>query len=132
MIERLQSEPPVQQEGLYASLCPQSMMTSEGDDSRTYASIDKSTREAKDVEYEIPVPTQRIQQKPFVQREGVYTTLCPEPMMAPEGEDSRTCKSTVEDSDIEYVIGMPNPEYVNQIPDPKYMNQITSLEYVNA
>ena len=23
----------------------------------------------------------RIQQKPFVQREGVYTTLCPEPMM---------------------------------------------------
>ena len=33
--------------------------TSEGDDSRTYASIDKSTREAKDVEYEIPVPTQR-------------------------------------------------------------------------
>ena len=26
MIERLQSEPPVQQEGLYASLCPQSMM----------------------------------------------------------------------------------------------------------
>ena len=33
--------------------------TSEGDDSRTYASIDKSTRQAKDVEYEIPVPTQR-------------------------------------------------------------------------
>ena len=33
--------------------------TSEGDDSRTYASIDKSTREAKDVDYEIPVPTQR-------------------------------------------------------------------------
>ena len=33
--------------------------TSEGDDSRTYASIDKSTREAKDIEYEIPVPTQR-------------------------------------------------------------------------
>ena len=33
--------------------------TSEGDDSRTYASIDKSTREVKDVEYEIPVPTQR-------------------------------------------------------------------------
>ena len=33
--------------------------TSEGDDSRTYASIDISTREAKDVEYEIPVPTQR-------------------------------------------------------------------------
>ena len=33
--------------------------TSEGDDSRTYASIDKSSREAKDVEYEIPVPTQR-------------------------------------------------------------------------
>ena len=33
--------------------------TSEGDDSRTYASIDKSTREAKDVEYEIPAPTQR-------------------------------------------------------------------------
>ena len=33
--------------------------TSEGDDSRTYASIDKSTREAKDVEYEIPLPTQR-------------------------------------------------------------------------
>ena len=26
MIERLQSEPPVQQEGLYASVCPQSMM----------------------------------------------------------------------------------------------------------
>ena len=33
--------------------------TSEGDDSRTYASIDISTRETKDVEYEIPVPTQR-------------------------------------------------------------------------
>ena len=33
--------------------------TSEGDDSRTYASIDKSTREAKEVEYKIPVPTQR-------------------------------------------------------------------------
>ena len=33
--------------------------TSEGDDSRTYASIDKSRRQAKDVEYEIPVPTQR-------------------------------------------------------------------------
>ena len=33
--------------------------TSEGDDSRTYVSIDKSTREAKEVEYEIPVPTQR-------------------------------------------------------------------------
>ena len=33
--------------------------TSEGDDSRTYASIDKSSREVKDVEYEIPVPTQR-------------------------------------------------------------------------
>ena len=33
--------------------------TSEGDDSRMYASIDKSTREAKDLEYEIPIPTQR-------------------------------------------------------------------------
>ena len=53
-------------------------------------------------------------------------------LQAPEGEDSRTCKSTVDDSDIEYVNQMPNPEYVNQIPNPKYVNQITSLEYVNA
>ena len=53
-------------------------------------------------------------------------------LQAPEGEDSRTCKSTVEDSDIEYVNQMPNPECVNQIPNPKYVNQIASLEYVNA
>lgn len=38
--------------------------------------------------------------------------------MAPEGEDSRTYKSTVEDSDIKYVNQIPNPEYVNQIPTP--------------
>ena len=63
---------------------------------------------------------------------SVFSHIKLDILQAPEGEDSRTCKSTVEDSDIEYVIGMPNPEYVNQIPDPKYMNQITSLEYVNA
>ena len=53
-------------------------------------------------------------------------------LQALEGEDSRTCKSTVEDSDIDYVNQMPNPECVNQIPNPKYVNQIASLEYVNA
>ena len=31
----------------------------EGNDSRTYVSIEKSTKEAKDIEYEIPIPTQR-------------------------------------------------------------------------
>ena len=34
------------------------------------------------------------------------------------GEDSRTYKSTVEDSDIKYGNQIPNPEYVNQIPTP--------------
>ena len=30
--------------------------THEGNGSRTYASLDESTREAKDIEYEIPIP----------------------------------------------------------------------------
>ena len=45
-------------------------------------------------------------------------------LQASEGEDSRTYKSTVEDSDIIYVNQIPNPEYVNQIPNPEYVNQI--------
>ena len=53
-------------------------------------------------------------------------------LQASEGEDSQTCKSTVEDSDIKYVNQIPNPEYVNQIPNPEYVNQIPTLEYVNA
>ena len=63
---------------------------------------------------------------------SVFSHIKLDILQAPEGEDSRTFKSTVEDSDIEYVNQMPNPEYVNQIPNPKYVNQITSLEYVNA
>ena len=39
------------------------LQTPEGNDSRTYTSIDKSTREAKDIEYEIPIPTQRYVNK---------------------------------------------------------------------
>ena len=63
---------------------------------------------------------------------SVFSHIKLDILQAPEGEDSRTCKSTVEDSDIEYVNQMPNPEYVNQIPNPKYVNQVTSHEYVNA
>ena len=63
---------------------------------------------------------------------SVFSHIKLDILQAPEGEDSRTCKSTVEDSDIEYMNQMPNPEYVNQIPNLKYVNQITSLEYVNA
>ena len=63
---------------------------------------------------------------------SVFSHIKLDILQAPEGEDSRTCKPTVEDSDIEYVNQMPNPEYVNQIPNPKYVNQITSHEYVNA
>ena len=63
---------------------------------------------------------------------SVFSHIKLDILQAPEGEDSRTCKSTVEDTDIEYVNQMPNPEYVNQIPNLKYVNQITSLEYVNA
>ena len=54
---------------------------------------------------------------------SVFSHIKLDILQAPEGEDSQTCKSTVEDSDI---------EYVNQIPDPKYGNQIASLEYVKA
>ena len=54
---------------------------------------------------------------------SVFSHIKLDILQAPEGEDSRTCKSTVEDSDI---------KYVNQIPNPNYVNQITSLEYVNA
>ena len=88
--EKLQTEPFVQQEGIYTALCPQSMMviihkmkrklpnvvqmwfsknkkiewivfqpiklsisqTPDEDNSRTYASLDESKREAKDIEYE--------------------------------------------------------------------------------
>lgn len=32
------------------------MQTAEGDGSRTYASLDKSTNEAKDIEYANPIP----------------------------------------------------------------------------
>ena len=39
------------------------LQTPEGNDSRTYTSIDKSTREAKDIEYEISIPTQRYVNK---------------------------------------------------------------------
>lgn len=119
--DRLQSKPSVQQEGVYTALCPQSMMTPKEDGSRTYASLDESTREAKDIEFENLIPAHGLR-KPFVQREGAYTALCPEPMMAPEGEGSRTYTSTVEDGDVEYVNQIPNPEYVNQIPTPEYVN----------
>ena len=34
------------------------MQTAEGDGSRTYASLDKSTKEAKDIEYANPIPAQ--------------------------------------------------------------------------
>ncbi|CAH3126227.1 unnamed protein product [Pocillopora meandrina] len=119
--DRLQSKPSVQQEGVYTALCPQSMMTPEEDGSRTYASLDESTREAKDIECENLIPAHGLR-KPFVQREGIYTALSPEPLMAPEGEGSRTYTSTVEDGDVEYVNQIPNPEYMNQIPTPEYVN----------
>ena len=55
---------------------------------------------------------------------SVFSHIKLDILQAPEGEDSRTCKSTVEDSDIKYVNQIPNPEYVNQIPNPEYVNQI--------
>ncbi|RMX50678.1 hypothetical protein pdam_00024039, partial [Pocillopora damicornis] len=114
--ERLQSQPSVQREGVYTALCPQSMMTPEGNGSRTYASLDESTREAKIIEYENLF--HGFQRKRFIPREEVRTELSPESIMAPEGEGSRTYTSTWEDSDIDYVNQIPNPEYVNEIPSP--------------
>ena len=55
---------------------------------------------------------------------SVFSHIKLDILQASEGEDSRTYKSTVEDSDIIYVNQIPNPEYVNQIPNPKYVNQI--------
>ena len=55
---------------------------------------------------------------------SVFSHIKLDILQAPEGEDSRTYKSTVEDSDIKYVNQIPNPEYVNQIPNPEYVNQI--------
>ena len=54
---------------------------------------------------------------------SVFSHIKLDILQASEGEDSQTCKSTVEDSDI---------KYVNQIPNPEYVNQIPTLEYVNA
>ncbi|XP_022806645.1 uncharacterized protein LOC111343730 [Stylophora pistillata] len=50
--KRNQSEPSVQQEGVYTALCSESVMTSDEDGSRTYASLVKSTDEESDIEYE--------------------------------------------------------------------------------
>ena len=55
---------------------------------------------------------------------SVFSHIKLDILQASEGEDSRTYKSTVEDSDIIYVNQIPNPEYVNQIPNPEYVNQI--------
>ncbi|XP_066017296.1 uncharacterized protein [Pocillopora verrucosa] len=56
-IERLHRKPLVQQEGVYMELFPESMMTSENDGSRTYASLVKSTEDS-DNEYvnQLPAP----------------------------------------------------------------------------
>nr|XP_058940207.1 uncharacterized protein LOC131768498 [Pocillopora verrucosa] len=120
--DRLQSKPSVLRECVYTALCPQSMMTPEGDGSQTYASLDESTREAENIEYENLLPAHGFQRKRFIPREDVRTELSPESMMAPEGEGSRTYTSTWEDSDIDYVNQIPNREYVNEIPSPDQSN----------
>ncbi|XP_022809587.1 uncharacterized protein LOC111346574 [Stylophora pistillata] len=50
--KRNQSELSVKQEGVYTALCSESVMTSDDDGSRTYASLVKSKDEDNDIEYE--------------------------------------------------------------------------------
>ena len=56
---------------------------------------------------------------------SVFSHIKLDILQAPEGENSRTYKSTVEDSDIKYVNQIPNPEYVI-----KYLLLMLALEWI--